>query len=262
MTVRAYNQSQCEEESSALKGTLYHDSFMKDCVDSANWSTAIDIQANAWYKCKEENKFTAYDECLNNNRIYKASMIAAFDCYYKELRVLSSEGYNKYRYAKSDALYYNASDTRLYEVYSKCLDGKGRLVDIQDSVKFYECVAQNIHNEGSSLMLMEWKQSPNYIQDFEECKKAIPKELITTSNLSTLISNDFVPYAKCVFGKMGMLENDCFYIDRLVEASKKLGVSSKVISTCFNKAIGESELHILQFWNCLVENNVINKFQA
>lgn len=262
MAVQADKQSQCEEESSALKGTLHLDSFVKDCIDSANWSTTLDIQANAWYKCKEGNKLSDYHECLNNNRIYRESMIASFDCYYTELDVLSLEGYNKYRYAKSDALYYNASDTRFYEVYSKCLDGKGRPADTKDSVTFYECVAQHIYDEGSSLMLKEWKQSPNYNQDFEECKKSIPKELITNSILNTPLSKDFVPYSKCVFGRMGMLDNDCFYVDRLVEATKKLGISSKMISACFNKAIGESDLDIIGLWNCLVENNVIEKLQT
>lgn len=188
-------------------------------------------------------------------------MIPSFDCYYKELEVLTSTGYNKYRYAKSDALYYNTSETGLYEVYSKCLDGKEKPADTNDSVRFYECIAQHLYKEGSSLMLREWRQSPNYTQDFEECKKALRNELTTTSFLSVPFStNDFVPYVKCVFGRMGLLENDCLYGDRLVDATNKLGASGKDTLMCFNKAVGESDFEFLGLWNCLVENNVISKF--
>lgn len=259
--MRADIQSQCEEESTSLRGTLYHNNFIKDCVDSVSWSTTSDIQANAWYKCKDLNKFSSYDECLNNNRIYRTSMIDAFDCYYKELKVLSSEGYNKYRYAKTDALYYNASESKLYEIYSKCLDGKDKLIDTNESVKFYECVAQKMHKEASSLMLKEWRESPNYKQDFEECKKAIPKEFVSSFLLTDSISADgFLPYVKCVFGRMGILENDCFYVDRLVSASKKIEVSNTEIFVCFNKAIGVSSFELVDLWNCLVQKNIIQKF--
>ncbi|KAL5279789.1 hypothetical protein ACFFRR_004034 [Megaselia abdita] len=259
LTVKANNQ--CETEADGLQGSPFHETFIKDCIDSGEWKTTLDLQANAWEKCKKEHKLTNYQECLNNNRIYKTSMIPSFDCYYEELQVLSLVGYNKYRYAKTDALYYNTSQAKLYQVYSQCLDGKEKPVDSSDSVKFYECVAQKIYDEGSDLMLKEWKQSPNYTQDFEECKKAIDGKLVTSSFLSTLfLTNDFLPYVKCVFGRMGFLENGCFYGDRLDKALEKNG-DPKVSSKCFHQGVGESDFEFLELWNCLVKNNVLSKFQ-
>lgn len=256
---QADNQSNCEIESNALRGTSFFDPFVKDCLESASWSTTLDIEANAWDKCKEENKLSNYEECLNTNRIYKSSMIASFDCYYKELKVLSSTGYNKYRYAKSDALFYGAKETKMYMTYSMCLNGIPKPENVDDSVKFYECVAKHIYEEASLLVLREWKKSPNYNQDFDECKKAIRKELVTSSLLSAPFPNDnFLPYIKCAFERMGLLENNCLYLDRTIKAFKKTNDSNEDVLSCFNKAIGKNDFELLNFWNCLFENQIFN----